>query len=169
MKSLWEEKNTKLNWKEADSRAPCPASGRALHSEWLRFWEALDHPLMDLICPPKYWTILTTNIIPYCLLYLPKHVTTPGAGMPDAYNTHQTGSPDTSLQQLSPKLCLCYTCIYSLLLLTPFLHAGQWWGTTTLKQECGQNSAPKPFLTSPNVSCQNVSFSAWCDGGHVLL
>lgn len=167
MRSLWEGKDkTELKRSWFQSTLFCPRQGIA---QWMvEILRGSDLPLMDLICPPQYWTVLTTNIIPYCLLYLPKHVTTPGAGMPDAYNTHQTGWPDTSLQQLSPKLCLCYTCIYFFLLLTPFLHAGQWWGAATLKQQRSPNSAPKPFLTSPNVSCQNASFSAWCDSVHVL-
>lgn len=99
-------------------------------------------------------------LLPFAAFYLPKHVTTPGAEVSNAYNFQQTWLLDISSQRHSPKLLWCYTHIHSLLLLTSspptlgntdeHLH----WNTNMV-QILRSKATKKPIAMLPNAAFQS--------------
>lgn len=177
MNSSWEgKKKTEMKIRWFQGTLPCTGQGIAqqmaeiFRDSWSPSSDGLNLSSKVLNCiNSKHYNPL----LPFAVLYLPKHVTTPGPEMSNTYNFQQTWLLDISLQQYSPKLSLCYTHIYSLLLPTSSLHTRQRWWPSALKHEHGPNSQVQShqetycFLMHHHMHHVRQLFSVWCDCGYM--
>lgn len=124
----------------------------------------LSSKVLNLINSKHYNPLLR-----FAVLYLPKHVTTPGAEMSNAYNFQQKLLLDISLQQYSPNLLTFIHC-YSQLLPSTLGNIDEHLQWNMNMVQILRSTTIKKFIIFLCYQMHHVRqlFSVQCDCGYML-